>query len=489
MTQRPVIAGTGQVSNKDEGSMVHPMVLVERAARLALENAGVEPTAVTGVYTTPISALTHSDVADLLAASLSAGPGPRVTSTYSGAAPQKLLAAACRAVAAEETQVAVVAGGIADASVRRARRAGIEPPAPPTSVWSQGSRAPRPEMSARDWGPEYIPEIACGAGYPSSYFALVQSTLDEGRERQERADALGRLLAPFTAAAGRRPELAWFPDERTPADIATASTANRWVAEPYTKLMCSFPTVDMAAALVVTADSVAGTARPVVHPLAIGTADEVSPPSGWPDMGRPPALGRLVRETLRVARATPAEMGGFDLYSCFPAAVLLAARELGLSPDDSRGLSASGGLPYFGGPGASYALHGLACLFEDLVGLNNPIGLAVGVGGMVTSFSVGVYSLEPGPLFDSVAIPAAEAPPVPTDPAARGRSVVEAMTVLHTSDGGPVEAPVIGRTAAGARFGARLADPAQATELSGRSLVGAEIEVTPEDGHLRYRPV
>jgi hypothetical protein len=115
-----------------------------------------------------------------------------------------------------------------------------------------------------------------------------------------------------------------------------------------------------------------------------------------------------------------------------------------------------------------------------------PIGAAVGVGGMVNYSSVGIYSLDPSPFAW------ADDDPVPlqveSDPAPRGRAVVDAMTVLHDRDGGPVAAPIIGRTAGGARFGARLADPAEAAALAGMSLVGAEVEVMSEGGHTLYRP-
>ena len=36
------------------------------------------------------------------------------------------------------------------------------------------------------------------------------------------------------------------------------------------------------------------------------------------------------------------------------------ARQLGIDGDDPRGLTLTGGLPYFGGPGNSYSLHGIA---------------------------------------------------------------------------------------------------------------------------------
>lgn len=462
------------------------MVLVEEAARAALDAAGVRPAEVGAIYTTPLSAIAEADPAGMLSDRLGARPGPRFVSSYSGAAPQKLLAAACRAVMSGRVDVAVVAGGIADASVRRARRAGLELPAPPTSVWSQGSDGP-PIPVHRSWGDEYLPEVAAGAGLPSAYFALVQSVLDGDAGAGDRAQALGALLAPFTEVAARRPDLAWFPTARTAEEIAGVTAGNRMVAEPYTKLMCSFPTVDLAGALVVTATPGDGG----IHPRVISAASEAGPPSTWAAMDRPAALAAAVAGAFGTAGLSASDIGAFDLYSCFPAAVLLAARELGVEPSDPRRLTTSGGLPYFGGPGASYSIHGLACLFEDMKRRRLPWGLVVGVGGMVTDFSVGIYSLgevpfqhvEPGGLAGG---PPA---PVPLDPTPSGTAVVEAMTVLHDRDRGPVSAPIIGRTSSGARFGARLAADVDAAALSGRSLVGGDVTVTSESGRAVYRPV
>jgi acetyl-CoA C-acetyltransferase len=479
----PVIAGTGQVANKDDDRIVHPMVLLEEAARTALDGAGIKPREVEGVFTTPLSALAESDPAAMLADRLGAGAGPRVVSSYSGAAPQRLLAMACRAVSEGKADVALVAGGIADASVRRARLKGGDPPAPPTSVWSQGSKPPG-GLPKRSWHGGFRPEIAAGAGLPSSYFALVQSVLDQRRDVDDRGPRLGTLLAPFTEVAARRPSIAWFPGVRTAEHIARPSEQNRMVAEPYTKLMCSFPTVDMAAALVVTTSSTGG--RLAIHPLSIVSAADASPPSGWKAMDRPRALPVAVAEVFRLSGTTPDEVGRFDLYSCFPAAVLLAADALGLDPDGSRPLTATGGLPYFGGPGASYSLNGLACLFEDMQAGATHYGAAVGVGGMVTDFSIGVYGLGEAP-FRSAELPFADPPQVPPARTAQGTGVVEAMTVIHDRDRGPVEAPVIARLSSGARIGARCADPAMAGDLSGRNLVGSEVKLTTIDGKVYYR--
>jgi acetyl-CoA C-acetyltransferase len=478
-----VIAGTGQVANKDDDRIVHPMVLLEEAARTALDAAGVRPEKVGGVFTTPLSALAESNPAGLLAARLGAGAGPRVVSSYSGAGPQRLLARACRAVSEGTTDVALVAGGIADASVRRARRNGEDPPALPTSVWSQGSSPPG-GLPKRSWQGGFRPEIAAGAGLPSSYFALLQSVLDRGCDAADRGMRLGTLLAPFTEVAARRPSVAWFPGVRTAEHIARPSEQNRMVAEPYTKLMCSFPTVDMAAALVVTTSAIRS--RLTVRPLAIVSASDTSPPSGWTAIDRPRALPLAVEEVFRLSATSPDDVDRFDLYSCFPAAVLLAADALDLDPGGSRPLTATGGLPYFGGPGASYSLHGLACLFEDMQDGATRYGAAVGVGGMVTDFSIGVYGLGESS-FRSAELTVEDPPQVRPAPTGQGPAVVEAMTVLHERGRGPVEAPIIARLPSGARIGARCADPALAGDLSGRNLVGQDVKLTTVEGKVSYR--
>lgn len=478
----PVVVGTGQAVNKDDDRIVHPMDLLEEASRAALDAAGVAPGDVQAILSTPLSALVKEDHPAVLAHRLDARPGPRMVSEYSGAAPQRLLLQACRLVAEGQVDVALVVGGIADASIRRARRRGLQPPALPTSTWSQGSDRPA-DLPERAWDGRRIAEISAGAGQPPAYFALVQSVMGRGRAVADHQAELGALMAPFTAVAAQHPDLAWFPTERLPTEISTPAPGNRLIAEPYTKLMCSFPTVDMAAALVVTNDS---GGRPAVRPVAIAAAEEIGPPSTWPAMDRPRALDRAVEEVTRLAGLSPGDVDALDLYSCFPAAVLLGRQALGLDPSDSRPLTATGGLPYFGGPGASYGLHGLACLFDQLLRGRAETVLSLGVGGFVTDFSVGIYGLEERPvrLAD---IPRPEAPAVEVVSTAAGPAMVEAMTVLHVRGDGPVEAPVIARLPTGERVGARCGEAGMPSALSGHSLVGQEVSLTTEGGQVRYR--
>ena len=79
-----------------------------------------------------------------------------------------------------------------------------------------------------------------------------------------------------------------------------------------------------------------------------------------PDLGRSHTAEMAAHEALSVAGVTADEIATFDLYSCFPISVFDMCDHLGIAPDDPRGLTLTGGLPYFGGAGNNYSMHGIA---------------------------------------------------------------------------------------------------------------------------------
>ena len=503
---RPVIVGAAQVANKDPERLAHPVDLIEDAVRRAVADAGADPLAHVGlVLSSPLSVFSDDDGGAMVAERMGFHPARCQQTTYSGAGPHKLLAEACQAVAAGETEAALVVGGIADASVRNARLRGLPDPAKPTSVWSQGSDgATREDAEAdmrrleryRAMRPQA--EGDAGVTMPVSIFALVESAIAAaaGRKPDDHRAFLGELLVPFTEVAATRPDVAWFPEARTADEIAGLRPDNRFVSEPYTKLMCSFPTIDLAAAVLVTSEGLAdrlGVSSARVHPWGIVAAPEPGPPSTWPEMHRSAALAAIVERLVAASRVDVDEIAGFDLYSCFPAAVQLAAAAFGVDPvTDHRPLTRTGGLPYFGGPGASYSLHGLVATVEAVRAEPGSISAVVGVGGSANDFAAGILSV------DEPRAPAAwEQVPEITESltpgsvecvqGATGPALVEAGTVFHERAAGPVAAPVIARLPDGRRVGARAADPELPAELSRTVLVGREIVLDVVDGTSSYR--
>ena len=85
-------------------------------------------------------------------------------------------------------------------------------------------------------------------------------------------------------------------------------------------------------------------------------------------------------------------MDHVDLYSCFPAAVQIAAREIGLSQE--RPLTVTGGLTFAGGPLKNYVMHGVARTVELLRAAPGTNGLVTANGGLLTKHALCIYSKE-----------------------------------------------------------------------------------------------
>ncbi len=89
---------------------------------------------------------------------------------------------------------------------------------------------------------------------------------------------------------------------------------------------------------------------------------------------------------------TLADMDCFDFYSCFPCAVTIAKKMAGLTDNDPRPLTLTGGLGFFGGPGNNYNLHAVATLAEQIAGNQYRTGLVTALGWFMHKHAAGVYT-------------------------------------------------------------------------------------------------
>ena len=187
-----------------------------------------------------------------------------------------------------------------------------------------------------------------------------------------------------------------------------------------------------------------------------------------------------------------------DLYSCFPSAVQMACEALGVATDDGRGLTVTGGLPYFGGPGNNYTTHGIATLCDTLRDGDGPttrLGLATGLGWFVTKHALGLYASTPPPggfrRGDTTAAQAAidgSAAEVATGVDTPEVATVVAATVWRDNDGTAAGAPVVARLGDGRQLALAPADEEVVaamgdTDMPG--LIGGSVVV--EAGEPRYR--
>ena len=79
----------------------------------------------------------------------------------------------------------------------------------------------------------------------------------------------------------------------------------------------------------------------------------------------------------------------------FPIALFAICDELGLATNDPRGLTVTGGLPYFGGAGNNYATHAIAEIVARMRSIPARTGWSVPTAGCCRSTPAGVYSSTP----------------------------------------------------------------------------------------------
>ena len=168
-----------------------------------------------------------------------------------GVPQQAVVTEAVRAVASGRCDVALAVGGEAMDRARRATRAGIEVGEPPV----EGAPEERLEPPPFEVAPV---ERQVGLGAPVETYALLESAYAaaQGWTPSGHRERLGALCAAMADVARANP-WAWDPSAPSADEIVTPTAANRMIATPYTKRMCSQWHVDLASAVLVCAYEVA----------------------------------------------------------------------------------------------------------------------------------------------------------------------------------------------------------------------------------------
>ncbi len=482
----PVVIATGQAIERY--AVVSVIDVAARAAEAALAEVPALRSRINQVSVVNMLSNAGPSPAGRLARRLGLAPARTEVSTIGGSSPQWLVNRAATAIAAGEVDAVLIAGAEA---LRSAKASGGTSRGAPSGE-RDADDALAPDVVVGDTRSGIGPvEMAAGLGAPVDVYALFESVIARraGHSLAEHRHAMAQWLCRFTDVAAANP-YAWFPHARTATELATVSSDNRLVSEPYPKRMCAVLSVDQGAAIVVTslgAAQRAGVADRAVFCLAGAAANDVWFPSARPDPGSSPAIKAAARSALAAAGMGIDDIGLIDLYSCFPCAVAMAAAAMGIELDDSRGLTVTGGLPYFGGPGNNYTLHAIATMVERIRAQGGS-GLVSGLGWYATKHAVGVYGSTPPTAFrtgdttdvqrdiDASALEVAEV--------AEGPAVVVAATVAMGPGASVMAAPIIARLPDGRHMAAAAADT-ELSGLAGRNLVGKAVTVSGQPP--RYR--
>jgi len=176
-----------------------------------------------------------------------------------------------------------------------------------------------------------------------------------------------------------------------------------------------------------------------------------------------PMSGVAAQNPYSMSNVTTDEIEFADIYSCFPCVVDQAATQLNRKDKGpEKGMTLTGGLPFFGGPGNNYTLHGICEVIAACRRAPGSIGLAHGNGGWMSKQAVGIYSCEwkDSDVFAdkgkiAKAIAAQPAPGQTAEPS--GAATMESY-VVHHKRGVPTGATLIGQLDDETRFYAQLQD-------------------------------
>lgn len=497
----PVLVGAGQTvvrSAVASGQVPHsPADLAGRAAQAALADAGGKPQAIAQcidvvaairLFSDSAPAFAHafggaSNLPRAVARRIGAEPVRAIYSSVGGQNPQRLVTELADLVHRGEARMALLCGAEAAAATRQARRAGL------TFSWDEevpGQLEDRAEAGRLASGSE----IAHGLAWPAQAYALIEQAQRHaaGQSAAQRREMMARLFAPFSAVAAAN-AYAQFPVAHDAAFLAAPSQSNYPLNSVYLRHMIAQDAVNQAAAVLLTS---VGEARRLGIPPekwmflhGSGDADDVIP-SERADLSRSVAMEAALGQALDTAELSAEQIDLIDIYSCFPCAVLAVVEALGW---DWRAppcaLTLTGGLPFFGGPGNNYSLHGIAEMVSALRRTPDAYGMVTANGGMLSKHAVGVYSARPparwsaGPQGTAQARADAAAPrAVSRDPAGAGR--IDSYVVMPGPDKAPL-AGIFGTLAeTGERFIAVSADPATCAALddtSGLDAFGRIVQV------------
>jgi acetyl-CoA C-acetyltransferase len=353
--------------------------------------------------------------------------------------------------------------------------------------------APPDELVTRP--PDFVAAIEQAAGIvlpPVLQYALIENALasTEGVAPADHRREVATLWARFNEVARTNPDAA-FGAPMGAEEIATSGPRNRPLAFPYNRWHASQWTVDQAAALLVCRAEVAKAAgvpadRWLFPHVALHSSDAVTLTArrqlhAWPAMA---VLGRAAEAGLgRPLRS----LSLAEVYSCFPAAVRVQQRALGLDLDGTPTLT--GGMAFAGGPFNNYVLQSMVALGQRLRAAPDELGLVTTVSGMLSKPGLAVWSATPPEarlvpdLGADLAAPALaatdRAPVLDAPPPERVEGRVASYSVLYGGEDGlaPTRTAIVVDLAEGVRSAATCDDADTARLAVTQGLVGRRVDV------------
>lgn len=482
----PVLVGIGQILNRieDVKDALEPLEMMWQATELAADDCELNGHLSQVQSVRVIRGMwPYENPALALAEKIGAKDVETVGTLIGGNQNQAMINETSLEILHKDLDLVLIAGAENGNTTTKARKQGVR-------LNYSVAKGKYDRIIGAEQQPEHHPlEVAKGIRRAIQVYPMYDNAIRFHRNEslKEHIERVSELWSRFNDVAQSNPS-AWVQHDMSAEEIRTPTPANRPISFPYTKFMNANMSVNMGAALIMAS---AKKARELgipeekwVYPLAGVKGYDHFSASVREEFYTSPGIRKVGSKLLEMTDTKVEELNFVDLYSCFPSAVQVAAKEYGLP--EERPLTVTGGLTFGGGPLNNYVMHSIARTVELLRETTNGKGLVTANGGNIYKHVHGLYGSEPPSepfRFANVQNEIDDLPSRKILAAYTGDATIEGYTVMY--DGfDPSIGHVACRTPNGNRTWANTTDSELVEGMTQEEFCGRPVRLNSE-GNLR----
>ncbi len=275
------------------------------------------------------------------------------------------------------------------------------------------------------------------------YYATMETAIrqHDGEDIVEHQNNIASMYEQFSKVASNN-EDGWLDDPYSKEEILNTSKKNKMLAYPYNKLHCTSWNVNQSAALIICSEELANKleidSKKRVYPILSVENNHMIAIQQRPKLFESLGMNYAANSINEMVKKLDIKLDGYDLYSCFPAAVKMFTKSLGLGSEIQKTIT--GSMPYAGGPLNSFVIHSTVKMIQKIRSSEVNHGLVTGVSGMMTKQSFCIWGKEYKQqfIFDDVTDKAKlDESPVKLSNLTEGEGEIIGYTIIVESENAP----------------------------------------------------
>ncbi len=244
------------------------------------------------------------------------------------------------------------------------------------------------------YGDEELAELgAMAVGYYATMETAIRKNDGEGIEEHQNNIAL--MYEEFSKIASENKD-GWLNHPYAKEDILETSKKNKMLAYPYNKLHCTSWNVNQSAAIIICSEELANELeidnKKRVYPISSSENNHMIAIQQRPKLYESLGMTYAANSINKMIERLDIKLDAYDLYSCFPAAIKMFKKSMGLDSEIPK--TVTGSMPYAGGPLNSFVIHSTVKMIQKIRALEVKYGLITGVSGMMTKQSFCIWGKE-----------------------------------------------------------------------------------------------